>query len=333
MSNTQTLRTLQLPSDVDIPRERETANLSHYMAIARFDHWFKNFLMLPGFALAMVLGRVNDQTIFFDLVIGLLSAGLIASANYTINEWLDREFDKHHPIKHARPSACGLLSAGPVYTQWFLFAAAGLALAWFLSMQFFTYALLLLIMGVAYNVKPLRTKDRQYVDVLSESINSPLRLGMGWAIALPGALAPSSMALSYWMGGAFLMAVKRYAEYRLIDDPPRAALYRRSFAFYTEKSLLLSSFFYALMSAFFLGVFLVKYRIEFLITLPLFAALFVWYLAIGMRDGSVAQTPEKLYRERRFLVFIAILCMSVALATFVEMPWLEFLIVKLEFGA
>ena len=333
MSNTQTLRTLQLPSELEPRPERKSTSLKHYLAIARFDHWFKNFLMLPGFALAVVLGDVRDHTLLFDLIIGLLSAGLIASANYTINEWLDREFDRHHPIKHARPSASGYLSAGPVYTQWAIFAAAGLGLAWFLSMQFFSFALLLLIMGIAYNVKPLRTKDRQYVDVLSESINSPLRLGMGWAIALPGALAPSSMALSYWMGGAFLMAVKRYAEYRLIDDPERAALYRRSFASYTEKSLLLSSFFYALMSAFFLGVFLVKYRIEFLITLPLFATLFVWYLAIGMRTESVAQNPEKLYRERRFLVFIALLCMTVTFATLVEMPWLEFLIVKLEFNA
>lgn len=309
----------------------DASNLKHYLAIARFDHWFKNFLMLPGFALAVVLGDVRDVTVLGSLLIGLLSAGLIASANYTINEWLDREFDRHHPVKHTRPSAVGLLSAGPVYFQWAVFALGGLVLAWYLSMQFFSFALLLLFMGLVYNVKPLRTKDRAYVDVLSESINSPLRLGMGWAVALPTAFAPSSMALSYWMGGAFLMAVKRYAEYRLIDNPQRAALYRTSFGHYTENSLLLSSFFYALMSAFFLGVFLVKYRIEFLVTLPLFAVLFVWYLAIGMRADSVAQKPEKLYRERKFLLFIGILCFSVAFATFVDMAWLEFLIEPLEF--
>lgn len=311
---------------------RDSSNLKHYLAIARFDHWFKNFLMLPGFALAVVLGDVRDYSVLGDLLIGLLAAGFIASANYTINEWLDREFDRHHPVKHTRPSAVGLLSAGPVYFQWAVFSAGGLAMSWYLSPQFFSLALLLLIMGVVYNVKPMRTKDRAYVDVLSESINSPLRLGMGWAIALPTAAAPSSMALSYWMGGAFLMAVKRYAEYRLIDNPQRAARYRTSFAHYTENSLLLSSFFYALMSAFFLGVFLVKYRIEFLITLPLFAVLFVWYLAIGMRTESVAQNPEKLYRERRFLAFIVLLCISVGLATFVDMPWLEFLIEPLNFS-
>jgi len=129
------------------------------------------------------------------------------------------------------------------------------------------------------------------------------------------------------------MTVKRYAEYRLIGDPDRAARYRRSFAYYNENNLLLSAFFYALMSAFFLGVFLIKYRIEFILTLPLFAILFVWYLAIGMRAGSVAQTPEKLYKETKFLLFIVALLAVVTLATFVDMPWLEFLVESLKFRA
>lgn len=303
----------------------------HYVAIARFDHWFKNLLMLPGFALAAVLGDRYELHLLWNLLLGLLAVGLIASANYTINEWLDGEFDRYHPIKHTRPTVQGLIEARYVYLQWMLFALVGLSIGWTLSVQFFVAAILLLIMGLIYNVKPTRSKDRQYLDVLSESVNSPLRLMLGWAIVLPNELAPSSMLLSYWMGGAYLMAVKRYAEYRLIDDPSRAALYRRSFGRYSENTLLLSSFFYALMSAFFLGVFLVKYRIEFIVTLPFFAVLFVWYLSIGMQSASVAQTPEKLYKEGRFVLFIVALIAVVLLATFVDVPSLEILVQKLEF--
>lgn len=303
----------------------------HYVAIARFDHWFKNLLMLPGFALAAVLGDRYELHFLWNLLLGLLAVGLIASANYTINEWLDGEFDRYHPIKHTRPTVQGLIEARYVYLQWMLFALVGLSIGWTLSVQFFVAAILLLIMGLIYNVKPTRSKDRQYLDVLSESVNSPLRLMLGWAIVLPNELAPSSMLLSYWMGGAYLMAVKRYAEYRLIDDPSRAALYRRSFGRYSENTLLLSSFFYALMSAFFLGVFLVKYRIEFILTLPFFAVLFVWYLSIGMQSASVAQTPEKLYKEGRFVLFIVALIAVVLLATFVDVPSLEILVQKLEF--
>jgi hypothetical protein len=40
--------------------------------------------------------------------------------------------------------------------------------------------------GIFYNVRPMRTKDRAYLDVISESINNPLRLMIGWAIGWVG---------------------------------------------------------------------------------------------------------------------------------------------------
>jgi hypothetical protein len=139
-------------------------------------------------------------------------------------------------------------------------------------------------------------------------------------------LPPSSIVLAYWMGGAYLMAIKRYAEYRFIADPVRAGLYRRSFRFYTEESLLVSAFFYALSCAFFLGVFLVKYRIEFLVCMPFLALLFAWYLIIGMRTQSAAQHPERLYKETSFILYVVALGALITLLLFVDLPWLSFLV-------
>ena len=181
-------------------------------------------------------------------------------------------------------------------------------------------------MGIIYNVNPIRSKDRVYMDVLSEAINNPLRFLLGWYLVIAPLIPPSSVLLSYWMGGAFLMAVKRYAEYRYIDDPARAGLYRKSFVHYTEEKLLLSAFFYALMSAVFLGVFLVKYRIEYLVALPLFAVLFVWYLYIGMQTNSVSQAPEKLYKQKKFVLFVAALGAVAVGLLFVDLPWLHVLL-------
>ena len=72
----------------------------------------------------------------------------------------------------------------------------------------------LLTMGVAYNARPVRSKDRAYLDVLSEAVNNPLRFLLGWFALAPYVLPPLSALLAYWMGGAFLMAIKRYSEYR-----------------------------------------------------------------------------------------------------------------------
>ncbi|MCK5214119.1 MAG: hypothetical protein KAR05_02045 [Candidatus Omnitrophica bacterium] len=77
-------------------------------------------------------------------------------------------------------------------------------------------------MGILYNVKPFRTKEKPYVDVLSESLNNPTRLMMGWFMVVDGPLTPLSALIAYWMGGAFLMGVKRFAEYRFINDSKQA---------------------------------------------------------------------------------------------------------------
>ena len=97
------------------------------------------------------------------------------------------------------------------------------------AMVYALLAVLLLAMGIFYNARPLRTKDRPYLDVLSEAVNNPLRLLLGWFTLVGSVLPPSSILLAYWMGGAFLMAVKRFTELRGIADREAAGNYRRSF--------------------------------------------------------------------------------------------------------
>ena len=113
----------------------------------------------------------------------------------------------------------------------------------------------------------IRDRDLAFLDVLSESVNNPIRLLLGWFIVTTELVPPSSLLLGYWMGGAFLMGVKRFAEYRFIANPETAVLYRNSFRYYTEENLLISSFFYGMCSLFFTGIFLIKYRIELILSL------------------------------------------------------------------
>jgi decaprenyl-phosphate phosphoribosyltransferase len=301
--------------------------MNNYVSIARPDHWFKNIFMLPGIALAIILDNVSfGPQLILDLVIAIIATCAVASANYTINEWLDAETDKFHPIKKSRPSVQGGVNALGVYFQWTLLSIIGIGLALSLNKQFALYALALLVMGLVYNVKPIRSKDRVHLDTLSESINNPLRFMLGWSAVDTQLLPPASILIIYWMGGAYLMAIKRYAEYRHIGDAEQAALYRRSFKFYSEESLLLAAFFYALTAAFFTGVFLIKYRVEYILAIPLLALLFVWYLWIGMRADSVTQNPERLYKERGFLVYLSFCFLVFLVLTFVDVPVLNTLL-------
>jgi decaprenyl-phosphate phosphoribosyltransferase len=303
----------------------------HYASIARPDHWIKNLFMLPGTALALALypdlaaGRTLGGDILSTLI-ALISTCLVASANYTLNEWLDAEFDKFHPVKSERPAADGKLDGRMVYVQYALLAAAGLALAATVGRMVLLFSVLLLVMGLIYNVEPIRSKDKAYIDVLTESINNPLRLLLGWCAIVDSALPPVSVLVSYWMGGAYLMAIKRYAELRLIDDPDLAARYRRSFAGYDEKKLLVSAVFYAINSAFFLGIFLIKYRFEFLLSFPFFALLFSWYLGISIDARARAISPERLHQERKFAVYVCVLVVMLTGLLFIDIPFLSYFV-------
>jgi decaprenyl-phosphate phosphoribosyltransferase len=308
------------------PREAVGPAWQRYFGIARVDHWVKNAFMLPGTLLALLFVRPSGSLLLWHAALGLLALCLCASANYTINEFLDAESDRFHPVKRHRPAAQRLLDARLVMAQYVLLAAFGLAAALQVGHSFAVTSGVLLGMGILYNARPARTKDTPYLDVLSESINNPLRLLLGWFALVNDVLPPSSIMLSYWMGGAFLMAVKRFSELRGIADPDRAGLYRRSFRFYTEDSLLVSAFFYAICSAFFLGVFLIKYRIEFLLTFPLFSLMFAWYLAIGLKPHSAAEAPERLFSERRFIAFVAVLCAIAGVLFYVDIPGLHVLV-------
>lgn len=320
------------------------AGFKDYFAMARPDYWLKNIFILPGLLFAIAVYRTPlDITLFLKIFMGIISTCLVASANYVINEYLDAEFDKYHPLKKERTSVVRVVNPVIVYSMYTSLAIIGLALGLIISTKFFWTAVFLLVMGVIYNVRPFRSKERVYLDVLSESVNNPIRFALGWFMATPAvglimdnrwdleffdAVPPLSIIVAYWMGGAFLMATKRFAEYRLIANPTLAGLYRRSFKYYTENSLLISMFFYAITCAFFLGIFLIKNRIEMLLSFPFFALLFAWYLKIGLLKNSPVQGSEKLWTRKWFMTYLALFTILVCTLMFVDIPWLRWFLIK-----
>lgn len=307
-----------------LPQERR-AGFKEYIAIARLDHSTKHVFIIPGMVLAYLLRGPNTDNFLISLFLGLLTAVSIASANYVINEWLDREFDKFHPTKAKRSAVQSQMNGTTIFFEWLVLVTIGLTAATLSSPAMFIAACLFAGQGIVYNVPPIRSKDKAYLDVISESINNPLRLLIGWAIIDPTTLPPASVILAYWAGGAFLMAAKRLSEYREISASHGVDLlarYRASFARYTDTSLTASCTTYALLSVAFLSIFLVKYRIEYILTLPIVIMLFTVYFAMSTLPGSSAQKPEKLFKEPGLIAIVLALAAVFALSSFVDMPFL-----------
>ena len=69
--------------------------------ISRPDHFIKHLFIIPGIFFAVLLAP-NNQLNLFNCFLGFMSSFLIASGNYAMNEYLDKDYDKYHPKKKFR---------------------------------------------------------------------------------------------------------------------------------------------------------------------------------------------------------------------------------------
>lgn len=277
--------------------------------------------MFPGILLALFFQPdLALADMWFGILQGIVAACLVASSNYVLNEILDAPFDRFHPSKHTRPIPSGQVRTPLAWGWWVLLSVVGLSLSFTIHFLFGVMALILWVMGLLYNMPPIRLKDRVYGDVLSESINNPIRLALGWYAVGAAAAPPLSVIIAYWMFGAFLMAAKRFGEYRNIDDPDRAARYRKSFGWYTEENLIVSIYFYVTLFALMSGFFIARYRFELILAAPLVAYALAYYMHIAFQPDSPVQQPEQLFRHKTLMTVVTAAFLACSVLLFVNLP-------------
>ncbi len=123
--------------------------VNRWVRLLRPVQWAKNGVVLA----ALVFGRVYDDPAKVWASLGAVFAFcLISSAGYILNDWLDVERDRHHPLKRARPLASGairprsaLILGGALATTSLIFS---LLISPWLALVITVYALLM----AAYSV-------------------------------------------------------------------------------------------------------------------------------------------------------------------------------------
>lgn len=291
-------------------------NFKNYFYLFRFDHSIKQIFVIPGILIALSLGY---QTDFSNLFIGFACIQLAASSNYIINEWLDRDFDKHNPQKKNRPSVVGKVQGKFIYPIYFFTSALTIYISFLINKNFASIIIFFLIMGIVYNVKPIRAKDVHYLDVIVESVNNPIRLLLGFFMFDVEFFLPSSIIIFYWSAGAFLMTCKRYAEYNFIKRD-LLVKYRQSFNGYTINKLLILMFLTSSLSMSMLSIFMIKYKIEFILFIISTLILFIYYFYLSLNKNSIVKKIDHLYKDKTLLMIITfcIVVFIVSLTTEIE---------------
>jgi 4-hydroxybenzoate polyprenyltransferase len=160
---------------------------------------------------AVALGRT-----FLAFVVFCGLSGVV----YLINDVMDREGDRRHPLKAQRPIACGDLSPAVAISAGAVIAAGSLTVAFLLSPAFGAVSAIYLVLLTAYSKK---LKHIVILDVLTIAIGFVLR-------AVAGAVV-IDVPISHWLLvctillALFLALSKRRHELVLLADG--AAEHRR----------------------------------------------------------------------------------------------------------
>jgi 4-hydroxybenzoate polyprenyltransferase len=159
--------------------------LLNLLTSSRPGQWTKNLFVFAALVFAQ---RLNDVDAVVRAVIAFVIFCALSSAVYLINDVLDREQDRRHPLKAHRPVASGALSPAVAAAAAVILGVAAVVAALGLGWRFFQVAAAYLLLLVSYSAF---LKHIVILDVLTISAGFTLRAAAGAAaIAVP---------ISHWL--------------------------------------------------------------------------------------------------------------------------------------
>jgi 4-hydroxybenzoate polyprenyltransferase len=196
--------------------------------------WVKNlFVMAPMFFhkdvfLTTPAGPALNLAVTGRALLGTAVFSLLAGAVYTINDLVDVEADRIHPVKRHRPIASGAVPMGLARMMAVGLVIFALGVGYLLDPRFALIALLYFAQNVAYSFK---LKKVAFLDVAIIALGFVLRV-------LAGGYATSTHVSGYLIGCTALLALflgfgKRRHELEL----EHAGKQRAALEFYSKRGL------------------------------------------------------------------------------------------------
>jgi len=271
------------------------------IAVARLmrpKQWTKNLLV---FAALIFSHQFLEPASVIKSLLAFVALCLVSSAVYVLNDLLDVERDKQHPVKKTRPIAAGQVTKPQAVALLVVLALLGCSLSYWIGFWFFTGIGWYIALQVAYN---FLIKNHPVVDVFFLSIGFVLRAVVG-AVALESEISRwllfCTLALALLLGSA-----KRRHEFMLQGE--ERGLSRKSLLSYTQISLDVMVVFSAATAGLSYGIYALQSKTAesypgLVLTAPfvLFGILRYLFLVFAQEQGG---EPENLVFDPQMLLTI-----------------------------
>jgi 4-hydroxybenzoate polyprenyltransferase len=265
--------------------------------------WYKNFVLFVGILFSANFFNLQMWiTVLFSFAIFCILSGSV----YIINDIIDKERDRIHPIKCNRPIASGKLKKVEAYFFVTLMSFAALAGAYFINIQFFVISLAYFLLIICYS---LFLKNIAVIDVLTISIGFVLRAIAG-CLAIKVSVSPWLIICAF-LAALFLALGKRRHELILLEN--NANNHRKVFDDFSLEMLdkMMTIVTSSLIMSYSLYTFLTN-NILMMVTIPIIVYGVFRYVFL-VNSKNLGGEPEMLFMDRGMLSCIVLWVVSISL--------------------
>ncbi|MFN3533669.1 MAG: decaprenyl-phosphate phosphoribosyltransferase [Candidatus Brocadia sp.] len=176
----------------------------------RPEQWIKNLFV---FTALLFSKNLFNSSKCIEALIGFVIFCMITGGIYLVNDLVDLEKDKLHPVKSQRPLASGKLKTNTAVVIIFLICCVGLFLAFYMDFFFGIIVLAYFLLNIGYS---LFLKSIVIIDVISIAAGFVLRV-LGGAVII-SVTASQWLILCTILLALFLGFSKRRHELVLLED-------------------------------------------------------------------------------------------------------------------
>lgn len=188
-----------------------------YLRALRVNQWIKNLVI---FVAIVFSGNLFDPDLFIKSTYAFFVFCLLSSASYVLNDIIDYQYDRKHPVKKNRPLASGQITIAEATFIVFALTFFSLIVSLLFSISFFFLAFVFILLHILYS---LYLKKLAVIDIFTISFSFMIRTFAGEVIS--GYHIPIWLLLTIFFVSLFMATVKRHAELVSRGTETRASLF------------------------------------------------------------------------------------------------------------